>query len=240
MILHHVAQRARAFVVTGATFDSERFRGGNLDMIDIVPVPKRREDRIRKAQHQNVLGCFFPEKMIDPIGLFFCERIADDAIEFARGRKIGSERFFDDNPRPAPFARFVQTCRLQVFQDRFELIRRGREIKKTIAACPPLLVDLVQTLRQTFVAGLVFKFALVIKNGLRESFPDFVAHRLPGEFSCRVLELASKFVIAFFATRKANDRDRGRQLAVGREIVESGDELAMSEVAGRAENHDAA
>src|SRR5207237_6972427 len=81
---------------------------------------------------------------------------------------------------------------------------------------------------------------LVIKNRLRESFPNLVAHRLPGEFSCRFLELASKSVIAFFATCKANDRDRGRKLAISRQIVESGDELAMSEVTGRAENHDAA
>ena len=42
-------------------------------MIDIMPVPKGREDRVREAQDQNVLRRFLAEKMIDPIGLFFRE-----------------------------------------------------------------------------------------------------------------------------------------------------------------------
>ena len=58
-----------------------------------------------------------------------------------------------------PFARLVQTRFLQIFQDRLELVRRDREIKKPVAAGAALLVDLVEALRQTLVAGVIVEFA---------------------------------------------------------------------------------
>ena len=51
MVLHHVAQRARALVITSATFDPERFRGRNLDVINVTRVPERFENRVGKAEH---------------------------------------------------------------------------------------------------------------------------------------------------------------------------------------------
>ena len=71
MILHHVAQRARAFVITGASFHAERFRGRDLDVIEIARVPERLENRVGETQDENVLRGFFPEKMIDAVGLLF-------------------------------------------------------------------------------------------------------------------------------------------------------------------------
>jgi len=84
MVLDHVAQCAGVFVITGAILYSERFRGSNLDMVDVVRVPERREDRVCKAQHKDVLRGFLAEKVIDPVGLFFAKGIANDAIELSR------------------------------------------------------------------------------------------------------------------------------------------------------------
>src|ERR1700737_1799465 len=134
MILHHVAQRASRFVVTGPAFNAERFGGGDLEVIDVTRVPKRLENRVGEAQYQNVLRGFFAEEGIDAVGLFFTERIVDDAVEFARGFQVAAERFFDDDPRPASFGRLVQSYALEMFQDWFELIRPDCEIKKSIAA----------------------------------------------------------------------------------------------------------
>src|ERR1700736_4665389 len=164
MILHHVAQRASRFVVTGPAFNAERFGGGDLEVIDVTRVPKRLEDRVGEAQYQDVLRGFFAEEVIDAVGLFFTERIADDAVEFARGFQIAAERFFDNDASPASFGLLVQSRTLQMFQDRFELIWSDREIKKPIAARAAFLVDLFQALGQTFEAGLVAEIALMIKN----------------------------------------------------------------------------
>jgi hypothetical protein len=84
MILHHVAQSARSFIEARARFDSERFRCGDLHLVDVVCIPQRRENRVCKSQDQNVLRGLFAEEMINAISLFFSEGIADDAIEFPR------------------------------------------------------------------------------------------------------------------------------------------------------------
>src|SRR5207237_6572073 len=96
MILNHVAQCTRMFIIPGANLYSERFSCSNLDVIDVVPVPERREDRVCKAQHKDVLRCFLPQKVIDSVGLFFAKGIANDAIELSRLREIRPEPVFND------------------------------------------------------------------------------------------------------------------------------------------------
>ena len=83
MILHHVAQGTCGFVITSTTFHAERFCRRDLHVIDVVRVPERREDRVGKAKHKDVLRRFLPQKMIDSVRLLFGKRIADSAIELA-------------------------------------------------------------------------------------------------------------------------------------------------------------
>ncbi len=102
--------------------------------------------------------------MIDPIGLLLAERVADYAIEFTGRSEIASEGLFNNHARPASFARLVQADGFEMLEDRLELVGPDREIKETIAARTTFLVDLVQALRQTFVAGFIAKIALMIEN----------------------------------------------------------------------------
>src|SRR5262249_30645144 len=178
--------------------------------------------------------------MIDPVSLFLAERITDHAVELARGREIGPEWFFDDHTRPTSFARFVQADGLEMFQDRLELLGRAGEVKKPIPARAAFLVDRVQTFGQFFETGFVAEIALMIKNRLTEIFPDFVPYRLAREFFDRLFHFFSEVVIALWTTRETNYGDRGRQFAVGREIVKGRHELAMGQISGRAKNHHAA
>src|SRR4029077_2180165 len=127
-----------------------------------------------------------------------------------------------------------------MFEDRLELVRPDGEIKEPIAARPPFLIDLFEPGGEGFESRFVAKIALMVKNRLRESFPDFVADRLAGEFPRCFLELASEFVVVFLASGKTDDRDRGWEFAIGREIVKRGNELSVGRIAGRAENDDAA
>jgi len=53
-------------------------------VIDIPCVPKRFENRVGEAQHQNVLRRLLSEEVVNAVCLLFGERIADDAIQFAR------------------------------------------------------------------------------------------------------------------------------------------------------------
>ena len=130
MILNHIAQRTCMFVISCTILYPERLRRRDLDLIDIVRVPKWRENRVCEAQDKDVLRGFFAEKMVDPIRLFFTEGIVDDAIELSRRGEIGPERFFHDYASPASFTGLVQAGGFQMLENRLKLIGRQRQNKR--------------------------------------------------------------------------------------------------------------
>src|SRR5215510_7698784 len=83
VVLHHVAQGACCFVKASARPDAECFRRCDLHMIDVMRVPKRREDGVRESEDEDILCRFLSEEMIDPVGLFFGKGMADDTIKLA-------------------------------------------------------------------------------------------------------------------------------------------------------------
>src|SRR5207237_6700028 len=99
-------------------------------------------------------------------------------VELLRRCQVCSKRLLDDYACPASLLGFVQPRRLEILQDRLELVRRRGEIKKPVAARSVFLVDLFKTLGQRLIAGFIFEFALMIKNRFGERIPDFVAYRL--------------------------------------------------------------
>ena len=127
-----------------------------------------------------------------------------------------------------------------MLQNRFELIGCDRQIKKPIATRATFLVDLVEAFGQSFIAGLILKFALKIKKRLGKRLPDFIAHSLARKFSDGLFHFPPEVVIAFLAAGEADDGHGGRQLSIGRQIVERGHQLAMGEIASGPEDNDAA
>src|SRR5439155_8182054 len=148
-----------------------------------------------KSEDEDVLGRFLAEKMVDPIGLLFCERIVDDTIKLARRGKIRSERFFDDYAHPAAFACLIQASSFQVLENWFELVRACCKIKKAIAARAVSFIDFIEAFCQRLVAAFVAELALVKKKRLRKCLPNFVAHRLAGKLARRFFEIAPEFLI---------------------------------------------
>jgi hypothetical protein len=69
VVLEHVPQHARFLVILAASFHSDGFRGRDLNVRDVVPVPQWLEDRVRKAEDEDVLDAFFAEIVIDAINL---------------------------------------------------------------------------------------------------------------------------------------------------------------------------
>ena len=84
MVRHHVAQRARAFVVTASLFDTDFLSGGNLHALDVTAIPDGFEDAVTKTKHQDVLDRFFAEIVIDAVDLIFVQDLLDFLIELFR------------------------------------------------------------------------------------------------------------------------------------------------------------
>src|SRR6266571_4473592 len=209
-------------------------------MVDIMRVPQRRENCVRKSEHQDVLRRLFAEEMIDSIGLLFRKRIVDNAIELARRGEIGSERLFDDYANPASFARVVQAGGFQVLENRFKLVWSGCKIEQAIAAGAVVFVDFIEAFCQALVTSFVAELALVIKNRVRKRLPNFDAHSLAGKLARGFFKITPEFFITFLAARESDNGHRGRQVTIGREVIKCRDQLAMGEIARSAEDHNAA
>src|SRR6266404_7335264 len=134
MILNHVAQRAGLFIVSAATFNAEPFGVSDLNVIDILPVPKRFEDTVRKTKDQQVLHGLFAEIMIDAKDLLLFKNFCELLVEGARAFEVMAERFLDDDTRPALVFGLRELGLAKVTGNQAEIVRRCSQIEQTVAA----------------------------------------------------------------------------------------------------------
>src|SRR5712664_1332581 len=73
MVGHHVAKGAGGFIEAAAMLDADGFRGGDLHVVDVVPIPQRLDDVVGEAKDQNVLDRFFAKVMVDAVDLILVE-----------------------------------------------------------------------------------------------------------------------------------------------------------------------
>ena len=66
VVLEHVAEHAGLFVVAGALLDAEGLGGDDPDVVDVVAVPQRLEDRVGQPEGEHVLHRLFGEVVVDP------------------------------------------------------------------------------------------------------------------------------------------------------------------------------
>src|SRR5713226_2246625 len=79
--LNHVAEGAGGFIKTAAALDTERFRCGDLHVINVIAIPKRLEDAVAKAQYEKVLHRVFAEVVIDAVDLLLIENVENNLIQ---------------------------------------------------------------------------------------------------------------------------------------------------------------
>src|SRR6266851_9905626 len=133
MVLHHIAQRARLFIITAALTHTEDFADRDLDVVNQIPIPKPFKYRIGEAEHQDVLHRLFAEVMVDAKNLFRMRVTRQLRIELAGRLQIVTKGLLDHNALPALFAIFVQQPRAVELLDGFaKLAWRSREIKEQV------------------------------------------------------------------------------------------------------------
>ena len=101
MVLDHVAQRADAVVVARPTFDPERLRHRDLDLVDVRGAQHRLDEPVREPEHQDVLHRLLAEEVVDAEDLVLAPVAVQLLVERERGLEIDAERLLDDEPAPA-------------------------------------------------------------------------------------------------------------------------------------------
>ena len=123
MILHHIAHHTGLVVVAAALFHRNLLGNGDAHIVDIVAIPQWLENRVRKAEDQQVLHHVLAQIVVDAIDLALVEYLPDQIVQLDSGAQIIAEWFFDDDPAPA--RRLVrETLRLDISDRSLEQPRR--------------------------------------------------------------------------------------------------------------------
>ena len=97
VVLHHVPQGTGGFVVASPFFNANGFGCGDLHIGDIITIPDWLEDRVGKAQHQDVLNRFLAQVVVDAENLAFLGTGLNDAVQVLGAAVVTAKGFFDDD-----------------------------------------------------------------------------------------------------------------------------------------------
>ncbi len=230
VVLHHVAQSARAVVVGAASADAERLRHRDLDVIDVVGVPQRFEQNVGEAQRQQILHGFLAQIVIDAEDLPLGEYRAELVIDALRRGAVDADRLFHDDARGGRH----QRVRGEFCRDHAEQIRCGGQVEA--ADLLRAAAEKVPEIRPARIALRVD--ADVVDRG--EEGVDFV--RLgaggAGEAEQGVTDGGAVGLAGHRAPRGADDPAVGAELPVAKPVEQGREDLAVGEVARAAENHE--
>ena len=169
VVLHHVAQRSGVVVIAAAMLDAHLFGHGDGHIVHVTPVPDRLEERIGKAEGQNVLHRFLAQIMVNAENLGFLEIGGENGVQGAGGFQVVADRFLDHNPRPLPVTR--QPGLAEVFWDFAEHARRCGHVKDAVGFGAPFLFQLRALFAQGRISLQLLEIALLVVDVLRELIP---------------------------------------------------------------------
>lgn len=228
MVLHHVAQRARAVVVVGAAFEPDGFRDRDLHMVDPLRRPQWLEHRIGEAQRDQVLDRFLAQIMIDAVDRRFLDHRADFVVDPPRRGQVGADRLFDHQARE----RRDEALLDQAPRDRPEEFGRRREIDDAHIG-----IAAFERVGECWPALLAFRIQRHMAQPRQKTRPERLLVRRQLRAQIFLDEFAVGRIVEVLA-RDGDDPRLGRNLAIGIAMPKSGQQFARGEVARSAE-HDA-
>src|SRR5215471_6715355 len=98
MILDDVADCPGLIVECAAALNPEFLSHRHLYALDVVTIPKRFQESIRKTEVHNVVYRPLPEVMVDAKNRGFAKRLEQNTVQSLRRGEICSERLFDNDP----------------------------------------------------------------------------------------------------------------------------------------------
>src|SRR5689334_5533979 len=100
MVLNHVADCPRSFIVATSAFYPNSLSSCNLYMIDIMVIPNRLKQSVAEAEDQNILYCLLTQVVINPVYLTFFENCANVFVQCTSRFQIVSKRLFNNHTPP--------------------------------------------------------------------------------------------------------------------------------------------
>ena len=240
VVLDHVAGRADAVVVPGSAGHADVLGHGDLHVVNVVGVPDRLVHGVREAQRQHVLHGFLAEVMVDAEHARGVEDLGDHAVELLGALKIMAERLFDDHAAPRAFGGAGQTAVGELAGHHRERARRHRHVERVVAARATVAVQLGHGVRQALEGLRIVEGALHEADAGGQLRPRrFLERRAAVRDDVLAHEILEMILGPVAAGEAGQPEARRQQAAVG-QIVDGGKQFLARQIAGHAEDHDAA
>ncbi len=220
VILDHIVERAGLLIIRSTSLDADRFRTGDLYVIDVSSIPERLEDPVAEAKRQNVLDGFLAEVVIDAIDLGFVERFVQVIAQFACAGEVVSERLLHDEPSPAATlsqSRSAESlCRARVLAG-----LRG-EIEHHVAAGMTFRLDLLESGGEILVKCRVADVSgNVVKSGGKRLPHIRIEGGVFGELFDGLFHLFAEGLVAHGCAGDSDYRKAGGEPSIVSQAVES-------------------
>ncbi len=208
-------------------------------MVDVFLVPQRLEDRVAKTHDQNVLHRFLAEIMVDAKDLSLIEGGGERRVHVARAVEVAPDRLFDNHARErsAFIGRRDQAGGAQLLNAGLYQRRRDRQVENAVSRQAELRLDLLEPLLEGGKGLCLFEGP---RDEEQRSFvigPDLFFHGPARKFFDAFAGKGAKVGVAELAAAESDDGKLIRQQPVEPEIVDSGQELALGEIAATAEDY---
>ena len=245
MVLEHVPHHAGLLVIAGPVLDADGLGGGDLDVVHVLAVPHGLEDRVREAEDEDVLDGLLAEVVVDAEDLVLGEVLVHQPVQLPRRLQVAPERLFDHDAHPRLRVRVANAYDHPLPREVLDHTRveagGNREVDEAPLRPGVPFLALLQPLAQRAVGGGIVEVAAQVGQAPSEAGEHRFVHgpRLL-RLGQAALDRLPERVLALLLARDADHRESlGHQLVVG-QVEEGGHQLAVREVALRAEDDDRA
>ena len=226
MVLDHIAHLPGLIEVAPAAFNAHLFRHGDLNVIDGTAVPVINEQRVGKAQRQQVQHRLFTQIVVDTVDLALFKELAYPIVDLAGGFQGSPQRFFHHHAR-----RFrVQLRFAQTFANRAKGAWRHGEI---VNGHPLFLIEhFAQAGKRFGIVDIKVTEIQTPAQGLPQTFIDFFLHEGFHRFT-------HNFGVSVFipvGTADADDAGVRMDLTSFFELIQGRQQFTSRQVTLRAEN----
>ena len=135
MIRDHIAKCAGGFIEPRAALDTDGFGDSDLNVVDMLTIPERLENTVRKSHQHDVLNGFFAEEVVHPINLSLGHTLAQLAVERFGGLQIVAERLLHHDTTPTVRAFRDQACSAELVDDPRKKPSCDRKVEHDMLAC---------------------------------------------------------------------------------------------------------
>ena len=136
MVLHDIANDAKLVKIASSAFCPKRLLERNLDIVNVIPVPRGAKKLVSESQNEQVLDHFLSKVMVDPEDFLFLPVRLQGSLQLPRTGQILAKRLFYNDSRDALFG---VTVPLEVLRDGNEHARGQSHVEYPILFWPPLL-----------------------------------------------------------------------------------------------------